>query len=281
MRSSPGARLSGCPHSPFLPGRSRRRLRDNDRVPPPRLAHRQPAATNIGSASAAAIPSHRQGLRGAAVTLPAAAQRIVSFSPSRGALRHGTSNQVVGVDKSLPQPPGRSWNTKSPHPSPPSPCDPNLVIASRCEQESEAPRFAPSACAASWRNPPTSQACITRMHLLGQLTGHSLAIVILDASMKSRIDAIAARLKGITTGPSVYYEITQDGFTVGPHASSTSRRRRTSRAARPPTSHSCSADIIAANPDVILLTRPAISVGKRLTRPSAPRSGVAAASRST
>ena len=226
-----------------------------------------PSATNIGSASAAAntFPLTVKDSGGTAVTLPAAAQRIVSFSPAATEVLFaiGAGNQVVGVDKFSDYPAATSSLPKleyeKPAPEPTLALNPDLVIMAT-EQEGEAPQFRSLGMRVLLLEEPADLAGIyNQIDLLGQLTGHSADADALDASMKSRIDAIAARLKGIATGPSVYYEITQDGFTVGPHSFIGSlldlaKAKNIASGATTDFPQLSAEAIIAANPDVILLT---------------------------
>jgi iron complex transport system substrate-binding protein len=69
-------------------------------------------------------------------------------------------------------------------------------------------------------NPTTLEGMFANLETVGQLTGHSSAAVTLVNSLKQRVAAVDARIKPLTSHPTVYYELDATDptkpYTAGP-----------------------------------------------------------------
>ena len=69
-------------------------------------------------------------------------------------------------------------------------------------------------------NPTTLEGMFTNLETVGQLTGHSSEAATLVSSLKTRVAAVDARIKPLTSFPTVYYELDATNptkpYTAGP-----------------------------------------------------------------
>lgn len=64
--------------------------------------------------------------------------------------------------------------------------------------------------------PQTIDASLERIQLFASLSGHGTEGAALVSGMQDRIDATVSKLDGVTEGPTVYHELDQTLFSVGP-----------------------------------------------------------------
>jgi iron complex transport system substrate-binding protein len=150
------------------------------------------------------------------VTLPAAAQRVVSLAPSNTEILFavGAGTQVVGRDMFSDYPPEAAsvqdiggsmgqYNLEAI-----VALKPDLVLAgginppdlvASLEKLGITVYFLP--------NPTTLEEMYTNLETVGALTGHQSDAAALVESLKARVAAVDAKIMPLSYGPSVYYEI--------------------------------------------------------------------------
>ena len=170
---------------------------------------------------ASAFPLTVEDSDGKAVTLEAAPERIISYSPGATEILFAleAGDRVVAVDDFSDFPPATEELEKVAYSSP----DPEralaleadlLLMASRQREQVEQFRglgltvlFIDSA--------QDIEGVFTTIELLGEVTGNERQAADLAASMRARIEAVTAALAAVEEGPLVFFELTADLYTAG------------------------------------------------------------------
>jgi iron complex transport system substrate-binding protein len=195
-----------------------------------------------------------------------APKRIISYSPAATEVLFavGAGSQVVAVDKFSNYPKDTDALPKveysKPAPEPAVALNPDLVIMAT-RQEGQVPQFrALGLTVLLLKEPANLAGVLDQIRLVGQVTGHAAEGEKLASGMQKRIDAVAAKVAALPAGPSpkVFYELTADGFTVGPNSfiGSLLQTAKLTNVADKTTGdfpQVSSEVVIAANPDIILL----------------------------
>ncbi len=159
---------------------------------------------------------------GYSFTLEAAPQRIVSHSPAVTEILFaiGAGDRVVAVDEFSNYPEAavalQQVRYSDPDPEQAVALEPDLVIFAGRQQGSIETFRALGLPVFFNEEPATIEDVLTNIMLIGRLVGEQEAAEVLVAEMRGRIDAIARRVSDVTEGPTVFYELTDGLYTVGP-----------------------------------------------------------------
>lgn len=200
------------------------------------------------------------------VVFSKAPMRIISYSPAATEVLFavGAGSQVVAVDKfsNYPKDTGALPKVEysKPAPEPAVALNPDLVIMAS-QQEGQIPQFrALGLTVLLLKEPANLAGVLDQVRLVGRITGHASDGDQLAASMQQRIDAVAAKVAKLPAGPApkAFYELTADGYTVGPASfiGSLLQTARLANVAEKTTGafpQVSSEVVIAANPDIIFL----------------------------
>lgn len=195
-----------------------------------------------------------------------APKRIISYSPAATEVLFavGAGSQVVAVDKFSNYPKDTDALPKveysKPAPEPAVALNPDLVIMAT-RQEGQVPQFrALGLTVLLLKEPSNLGGVLDQIRLIGRVTGHAADGEQLASGMQKRIDAVAAKVAALPPGPSpkVFYELTADGFTVGPNSFigsllQTAKLTNVADKTMGDFPQVSSEVVIAANPDIILL----------------------------
>ncbi len=201
---------------------------------------------------------------GMTMTLDAPASRIVSHSPALTEILFaiGAGDQVVAADEFSNYPPETADLPKvtysSPDPEQDLAFEPDLVLFSG-RQEGSLEHFRDLEIPVFYLLEPTDlEGVYASIRALGTLTGHEEEAEVVIADMQERLDAVVAALEDVEEGPIVFYEITDDLYTVSPNsfigaALSVLKVRNVAEGTDGAFPQMSSEAIVAANPDVILM----------------------------
>ena len=223
-----------------------------------------PAATPTPTPTAAAYPRTIEDSAGTAVTLEAAPERIISYSPGATEILFaiGAGDRVVAADDFSDFPAAAAELPKvaysSPDPERALSLEPDLLLmASRQREQIE--QFRSLGMTVLFLDSAQDiEGVFGTIELLGEITGNEQEAADLAASMRARIEVVTAALEDVEDGPLVFFELTADLYTagdgtfVGELLTLASARNIAAGAASPYPQLSAEA-IIDAAPDVILL----------------------------
>jgi iron complex transport system substrate-binding protein len=201
---------------------------------PAPTAAAQPAPT-ITTAPPAQLQAQTMGAGtytdalGRTITLPQPAQRVVSLAPSNTEILFaiGASQQVVGRDSYSDYPAGAKdvadigggFTTLNAEVI--LATKPDLVLASPLTPPEQIADLAKAGLTVYvLPNPRTYDDLYANLETAGKLTGHEQEAAHLVASLKVRVEAVTSKTAGVTTRPTIYYEL--DGtdptapYTSGP-----------------------------------------------------------------
>lgn len=242
----------------------------------------------VGSPPIAASPSRSatpgattyplavQDIAGRRVTIPRRPERIVSPSPANTETLFalGLGGHLVGVDQSSDYPPEARDLPKIGTFSQPTleavlAASPDLVLAANIHLRGAVPVLEARGVPVVVLNPVDLPAVLESFTLVGQITDSAVAAQRLREEQEGRIATVETRLRGVTTPPRVYVEITPKFVAVGPNsyigdliARAGGSNIVTDRSTQyPPLS---AETIIGADPEVILLT----DIGAEVTEAS-------------
>ncbi len=192
-----------------------------------------PSETFVPTAPSSATPTAvsiilNDGL-GRTLTLPGPARRIVSLAPSNTEILYavGAGGQVVGRDSFSDYPQAATsaqdiggsmgqYNTEEI-----VALHPDLVLAGGINPPELVASLEKLGLAVFFlKNPVTLEEMYTNLETVGTLTGHLGEAAALEGTLKTRVAAVDARIAGVSTHPTVYYELDATDptkpFTAGP-----------------------------------------------------------------
>jgi len=154
--------------------------------------------------------------------LEAPAQRVISHSPAATEILFaiGAGSQVVAVDNFSNYPPEVDALPEvaysSPEPEQDLAHDPDLVIFSG-RQRASIEQFRGLDIPVYFLEEPTDLAGVMEnIRIIARLTGHEEAAEQLIADLEARLATVEERLVAVDAGPRVFYELTDDLYTVSP-----------------------------------------------------------------
>lgn len=221
-------------------------------------------AASTPAATEAAGPLEVTDSGGVTITLDAPASRIVSHSPAATEILFaiGAGAQVVAADEFSNYPaeadalPKVTYST--PDPEQDLSFEPDLVIFAG-RQESSIEHFRELDLPVFFlREPSDLEGVFENIRTLGTLTGHEDGAETVIADMEARLDAVARAIEDIDEGPLVFYELTEDLYTVSSNsfigdALAFVKARNVADGAEGDFPQLSSEAIVEANPDVILM----------------------------
>ncbi len=223
-----------------------------------------PSTTPTEPTEPPAFPVTIEDSDGVKVTLEAAPQRIISYSPGATEILFavGAGDRVVAADEFSDYPPETADLPKltysSPDPERALTLAPDLVImASRQREQIE--QFRGLGMTVLFINEAESLEGVMETAIqLGAITGNQQQAAELVASMRARIDAITIALEGVEEGPRAFFELTADLYTVGPdtfvgNLLTLAKAQNVATGASSPFPQLTAEAIIAADPEVVLL----------------------------
>jgi iron complex transport system substrate-binding protein len=221
-------------------------------------------ATETATATEAVGPLVVTDSDGFALEFETAPQRIVSYSPGVTEILFaiGAGAQVIAADEFSDYPAETAGLEKVSY-SEPDPervlgLDPDLVIMATRQQE-QVEQFRGLGLVVMFnREPDSIEGVLENIRTLGKVTGHDAEAEALIASMEARIAAVEAAIADVEAGPRVFYELSEDLFTVAPETfvgSTLTLLKASNVAAGAETAFPqlTQEALIAANPEVVLL----------------------------
>lgn len=215
-------------------------------------------------AATPAFPLTIEDSDGVAVTLEAAPQRIICYSPgvTEIVFAVGAGDRVVAADEFSDYPPETADLPKltysSPDPERALTLTPDLVIMSSHQRE-QIEQFRGLGMTVLFVNEAESlEGVMETVVLFGAVTGNREQAAELVASMRARVEAITSALEGIEDGPRAFFELTADLYTVGPdtfvgNLLTLARAQNVATGASSRFPQLSAEAIIAADPEVVLL----------------------------
>lgn len=201
---------------------------------------------------------------GRALTLPAPARAIISHSPgvTETLFAIGAGPQVIAADEFSNYPPETARLKRVAYTDPDAEAElalePDLVIMSG-NQEAQVEAFRNLGLPVLYAPEPDSiDGVLASITLLGSITGHDAEAAALVTRLRTRIDAVSAKLADVQQGPKVFFELSDSLFTVAPQSFvgsvlSTLKARNIAAGAATAFPQLGSEAVIVADPDVILL----------------------------
>ncbi len=201
---------------------------------------------------------------GETVMLEAPASRIVSHSPAATEILFaiGAGDAVVAADEFSNYPAEAEALPKvtysSPDPEQDLAFEPDLVIFAG-RQESSLAHFRELDLRVFYLEEPTDlDGVFESVRILGQLTGHEEGAEAVIADMQATLDRVAATIADVEEGPLVFWELTEDLYTVSPDsfigaALTFVKARNVAAGVEGDFPQLSSEVIVEANPDVILM----------------------------
>lgn len=192
------------------------------------------------------------------------AQRVISHSPAATEILFaiGAGGQVVARDNFSNYPPEVSVLPEvaysSPEPEQDLAHDPDLVIFSG-RQRSSIEQFRGLDLPVFFLEEPTDLAGVMdNIRIVATLTGHEAAAEELIAGLEARLATVSGRLEAVTEGPRVFYELTDDLYTVSPasfigSALSLLKAQNVAEGAEGAFPQLSSEAVVDADPEVILM----------------------------
>jgi iron complex transport system substrate-binding protein len=229
-------------------------------------------AVPLEEAGEATFPMSFRDSGGFTVEVKAPPQRIVSLSASmtETLFAIGVGSKVVGVDRFSDYPeaarPLATLEYSRPAPEPVLALAPDLVIMSG-RQAGQVDQFrAVGLSVAFLEEPATLDGVYANIRLIGRITNHASAANDIASDMQARaenvvkqVTALEGRLTAAERNPSVFWELTPDGFTAGTDSFIGSliklvHGRNVAEGATTAFPQLSTEAIIAADPQVIILT---------------------------
>ena len=168
-----------------------------------------------------AFPVTVEDSRGTEVTLDAAPQRIISYSPGATEIVFavGAGDRVVAADEFSYYPPETAELPKlaysSPDPERALALAPDLVIMATHQRE-QIEQFRSLGMTVMFIDSGDSlDGMFESIERLGRITGNREQTAELVASMRARIDAVTEAIESVEEGPRTFFELTADLYTVG------------------------------------------------------------------
>ncbi len=153
---------------------------------------------------------------GREITLPAVPQRIISLAPSNTELLFavGAGGQMVGRDE-VSDFPAEAANIASVGSTYGAlnteaivALKPDLVLTAQINPREQVQTLQDLGLTVYWlANPTDFDGLYTNVEIVGRLTGHEAEAKALAASLKARVDAVAAKLAPASETPQVFYEL--------------------------------------------------------------------------
>jgi iron complex transport system substrate-binding protein len=182
----------------------------------------QPLPAEQMAASGAAFPLTVTDFGGAEVTIAAEPRAIISYSPGATEILFaiGAGDRLVAVDEFSDFPAAAAdlphLAYSSPDPEGALAHAPDLVILATRQNEQVAIFRGLGMTVVYMASADSLDEVYEQIVLLGTLTGREAEAEALVADMQSRIAAVTERLAGVESGPRVFYELTNDLYTVAP-----------------------------------------------------------------
>ena len=223
-----------------------------------------PAATPSPTPTVAAFPLTIGDSAGTMVTLEAAPERIISYSPGATEILFaiGAGDRVVATDEFSDFPAETEALPKLPYSSPDPEralvLEPDLLLMAT-QQREQVEQFRGLGMTVLFLDSAQDAGGVFGMiALLGEVTGNHQQAADLAASMIERIEAVTAALDNVEEGPLVFFELTADLYTVGEDTFvgellALAKARNIAAGAASSYPQLTAEAIIAAAPDVVLL----------------------------
>ena len=201
---------------------------------------------------------------GTEVTLEAAPQRIISYSPGATEIVFavGAGARVVAADEFSYYPPETADLPKlaysSPDPERALAFAPDLVIMATHQRE-QIEQFRGLGMTVMFIDSGDSlDGMFETIEGLGRVTGNRDQAAELVASMRARIDAVTAAIESVEEGPRTFFELTADLYTVGPetfvgNVLTLAKAQNVAAGASSPFPQLTAEAVIDADPQVVLL----------------------------
>lgn len=181
-----------------------------------------PVPFATGTVTPAGFPLTVEGTDGQSVTFDSPPQRIVSLSAHATDIlcAVGAGPQIVAVDKYANCPAGSSAKPEldafSPNTEAIAGYQPDFVYIST-DTGNLAATLRGLGLRVLYLDIPTSlQGVFDQVDLFGRISGHQDAAAALVAGMQTRLEAVEAKVAGVTRGPRVFHELDTTLFTVAP-----------------------------------------------------------------
>ena len=212
----------------------------------------------------AAFPLTIGDSAGTMVTLEAAPERIISYSPGATEILFaiGAGDRVVATDEFSDFPAETEALPKLPYSSPDPEralvLEPDLLLMAT-QQREQVEQFRGLGMTVLFLDSAQDVGSVFGMiALLGEVTGNHRQAAELTASMLERIGAVTAALDNVEEGPLVFFELTADLYTVGEDTFvgellALAKARNIAAGAASSYPQLTAEAIIAAAPDVVLL----------------------------
>ncbi|MBI2760648.1 MAG: ABC transporter substrate-binding protein [Chloroflexi bacterium] len=187
-----------------------------------------PAATLAGAATATAAPTAATfpftltGTDGVGVKLTRQPERIVSLSPgsTETLFAIGAGGLVIAADRFSDFPEAAKALPKVEYSRPSIESlvahRPDLVIATGRQRDTIAAMRAADLSVVLFEEPVTVAAVIEKVQLYGRFTGRTGEAEKLAAEMKARVNAVTAKIDGVTQGPRVFHELSNQLSSAAP-----------------------------------------------------------------
>ena len=223
-----------------------------------------PAATPTATPTVAAFPLTIGDSAGTMVTLEAAPERIISYSPGATEILFaiGAGDRVVATDEFSDFPAETEALPKLPYSSPDPEralvLEPDLLLMAT-QQREQVEQFRGLGMTVLFLDSAQDAGGVFGMiALLGEVTGNHQQAADLAASMIERIEAVTVALDDVEEGPLVFFELTADLYTVGEDTFvgellALAKARNIAAGAASSYPQLTAEAIIAAAPDVVLL----------------------------
>lgn len=181
-----------------------------------------PAATAPSATATTGFPVTVSDQDGKALTLAGPPKAIISYSPGVTEILFaiGAGPQVIAADQFSDYPAEakalkQRVKYTSPDPEATLALNPDLVILTRAQRTS-VERFRSAGLPVFYTPEPDSlEAIVENVRMWGRITGHAEQAERVAADMRTRIDAVKAKVAPVTDGPRVYYELSDSLFSVG------------------------------------------------------------------
>jgi iron complex transport system substrate-binding protein len=204
------------------------------------------------------------GSDGHELVLDSRPARIVSYSPgaTETLFAIGAGEQVIAADEFSDFPSETATlervSYSNPDPERLLAIEPDLVILATRQKEQVEQLRGLGLPVLFASEPERVEGVFESIALLGAATGHEQEAAALVAEMRGRFDAVAARIADVGEGPTVFYELSDDLYTVAPDTFiggmlSLLRAGNVAAGAVSPFPQLSSEAVIAADPAVILL----------------------------